>query len=231
MFSFVSAPDTRPSRVSTDPSRRGVLEAGFQLIDAVAGVSEGLCITELARVTDLPKTTAHRLARQLVEVGALERIGDRYVVGDSVLRWGKVRPSAGRLYAAAYLPVRRLGQLSGALTGVIEDSPDGPNVVVHYSRDGVPFTVDPSSTQWHHTAVARLFALGIGKSGMVAYDRGDVMPGLSCVAVSLRLKDHIPAAVAALYFRPDLPPAAASMAIATARTIQRNWALPHSASA
>lgn len=210
--------------MTSESSRHGVLDAGFRLIDTVAAVPEGLGVTELARATGLPKTTTHRLAGQLVEAGALERVGHRYVVGDAVLRWGKSRPAASRLYRAAYLPVRRLGQLSGALAGVVEDGADGPGVVVEYSRDGVPFAIDPASPLWPRTAVARLFAADAGQPQQVAYDRGEVIPGLSCVAVSLQLDGQLPAALAALYFQPDLPPAASSMVVAASRTIRRNWA-------
>ena len=48
---------------------RGVLKTGTRVVDAVAGAQHGIGIAELARHTGLPKSTAHRLAGQLIDAG------------------------------------------------------------------------------------------------------------------------------------------------------------------
>ena len=54
--------------------RRGVLDGAFAVLDALAHADEGLGLTELARASGLAKTSAHRLAAQLVTLGAVQCI-------------------------------------------------------------------------------------------------------------------------------------------------------------
>jgi DNA-binding IclR family transcriptional regulator len=68
---------------------RGVLDGAFAVLDALAHAEEGLGLTALAGVSGLPKTSAHRLAEQLVALGAVERVGHRYYVGPRMLRIGQ----------------------------------------------------------------------------------------------------------------------------------------------
>jgi DNA-binding IclR family transcriptional regulator len=68
---------------------RGVLDGAFTVLDALAHADEGLGLTALARASGLPKTSAHRLAEQLVMLGAVERAGHRYYVGPRMLRIGQ----------------------------------------------------------------------------------------------------------------------------------------------
>lgn len=58
-----------------------VLERGFRLLDAFGPERSEIGLAEMARQAKLPKSTAFRLAAQLVELGALERSGDSYRLG------------------------------------------------------------------------------------------------------------------------------------------------------
>jgi IclR helix-turn-helix domain len=51
---------------------RGVLDGAFAILDALAHADEGLGLTALARASGLAKTSAHRLAEQLVTLGAVQ---------------------------------------------------------------------------------------------------------------------------------------------------------------
>ncbi|WP_169738496.1 IclR family transcriptional regulator [Afifella pfennigii] len=49
----------------------GPIERYLQILEVVAASTRGLTLTEIAGLTGLPKPTAHRLTRSLVEAGAL----------------------------------------------------------------------------------------------------------------------------------------------------------------
>src|ERR1700761_3695898 len=68
---------------------RTVLYGAFSVLDALAHADEGLGLTALARASGLAKSSAHRLAEQLVSLGAVERISHRYYVGSQMMRIGQ----------------------------------------------------------------------------------------------------------------------------------------------
>lgn len=49
-----------------------------------------LGVSELSRRTGLPRTTVHRLANQLLEVGALSRVGTKFRIGPSLFELGNL---------------------------------------------------------------------------------------------------------------------------------------------
>ena len=53
-------------------ARRGVLDGAFAVLDALAHADQGLGLTALARASGLAKTSARRLAEQLVMLGAAD---------------------------------------------------------------------------------------------------------------------------------------------------------------
>jgi DNA-binding IclR family transcriptional regulator len=113
-------PDTgdREQRSSTlvveDAGGRGVLDGAFAVLDAVARSDEGLGLTALARATGLAKTSAHRLAEQLVTLGAVERFDRRYYVGPRMLRIGQRWQPNPLLRRCAQGPVHNLAVQSRA---------------------------------------------------------------------------------------------------------------------
>jgi DNA-binding IclR family transcriptional regulator len=68
---------------------RRVLDGAFSVLDALARADEGLGLTALARASGLAKTSAHRLAEQLVTLGAAQRSNHRYYVGPRMMRIGQ----------------------------------------------------------------------------------------------------------------------------------------------
>jgi DNA-binding IclR family transcriptional regulator len=64
----------------------------FALLGAFDGGHRTLTLAELAARSDLPLTTAHRLARELVALGGLDRRGDRYVIGRRLWDVGLLAP-------------------------------------------------------------------------------------------------------------------------------------------
>lgn len=71
----------------------GPIERYFQILEAVAASNDGLTLTQITTITDLPKPTAHRLTRALVEAGALS-------VDDS---WYKTFRIGTRMWRMLYL--------------------------------------------------------------------------------------------------------------------------------
>lgn len=54
-----------------DDERRGPLERYLSIMEIVAAAHDGLTMTDIASITDLPKPTVHRLTRVLLDSGAL----------------------------------------------------------------------------------------------------------------------------------------------------------------
>lgn len=227
---------------------RGVLEGAFILLDVLAGYEDGAGLSELARAAGLPKATTYRLVQQLVELGAVERHGSRYIVGRLLVRLGAGwRPNL-ELHQAALEPVRALAARSKAA------------VTVSVLRDGNlrAVTSAPGATG------AEAYALPVGRelaartaAGLVlfaaeaggahnrdlpwrggqgpkpnwadrlAVDQQNVLPGVCCVATAVCLPDGRPvAAISALTFSTAVPGGLGDQVRQASWAITRNLAVP-----
>jgi DNA-binding IclR family transcriptional regulator len=97
---------------------RGVLDGAFAVLDALAYADEGLGLTELARASGLAKTSAHRLAEQLVTLGAVQCVEQRYYVGPRMLRIGQRWQPDPLLRRCAQAPVHTLAVQSRAMASL-----------------------------------------------------------------------------------------------------------------
>ncbi|MGH3563905.1 MAG: IclR family transcriptional regulator [Mycobacterium sp.] len=104
-----------PRARASGGSSRGVLDGAFAVLEALAHAHQGLGLTELARASGLAKTSAYRLAEQLVVLGAVQRAGHHYYVGARIGRLGRQWQPDPRLRQAAAAPVRALTVQSGAV--------------------------------------------------------------------------------------------------------------------
>jgi DNA-binding IclR family transcriptional regulator len=95
-------------------SSRGVLDGAFAVLDALALADDGLGLTALACASGLAKTSAYRLAEQLVSLCAVQRMDQRYYVGARIGRIGQRWQPEPRLRRAAQGPVHALALQSGA---------------------------------------------------------------------------------------------------------------------
>jgi DNA-binding IclR family transcriptional regulator len=82
---------------SVESNSRSVLERAFRVLTAFAPRDSRLSLTELSRRTGLPKGSLHRMAAQLVTVGALERVEDRYQLGLRMFEIARMVPVQLRL--------------------------------------------------------------------------------------------------------------------------------------
>lgn len=71
------------------PPGRGVLAGAFAVLDAITHAEDGIGLTALVQASGLAKTSAYRLAEQLVDLGAAERIGHRYYIGSRLAKYGR----------------------------------------------------------------------------------------------------------------------------------------------
>jgi DNA-binding IclR family transcriptional regulator len=97
---------------------RGVLDGAFAVLDALAHADKGLGLTALAQVSGLAKSSAHRLAEQLVALGAVQRFEHRYYVGPRMLRIGQRWQPDPLLRLCAQVPVHTLAVQSRAIASL-----------------------------------------------------------------------------------------------------------------
>jgi IclR family transcriptional regulator, acetate operon repressor len=115
-LAFVAKPGVRLAPVAA--TGRGVLDGAFALLDALAYADEGLGLTALAQASGLAKTSAYRLAEQLVTLGAVQCVEHRYYVGPRMLRIGQRWQPDPLLRRCAQAPVHTLAVRSGAMASL-----------------------------------------------------------------------------------------------------------------
>jgi DNA-binding IclR family transcriptional regulator len=111
-------PEQLSGPISPATVRRGVLDGAFAVLDALAHADEGLGLTALARASGLAKTSVHRLAEQLVMLGAVQCVEHRYYVGPQMLRIGQRWQPDPLLRRFAHAPVHALAAHSHAVASL-----------------------------------------------------------------------------------------------------------------
>lgn len=104
-------PAAAPSRVRDAESGDPVVERAFALLSGFDPSHRVLSLSDLARRSGLPMSSALRLARQLLAQGALERRGRNYVIGLRLWEIAALAPRSHGLREAA-MPV--MGDLAEA---------------------------------------------------------------------------------------------------------------------
>ncbi|MFJ4872980.1 IclR family transcriptional regulator [Streptomyces sp. NPDC088757] len=92
----------RPRRGGRPAEGQPVVDRAFALLGAFDSDHRALSLADLARRGGVPRSSALRLARSLVHVGALERLDDgRFVVGLRLLETASLAPRGHGLRAVA----------------------------------------------------------------------------------------------------------------------------------
>ena len=80
------------------PGTGSALEKAVLVLEALAAQGRSLTASEIATLTGMPKQTAHRVVRQLDELGMVmrEAAGDRYVFGGRMRQLGRASLTAPR---------------------------------------------------------------------------------------------------------------------------------------
>ena len=93
---------------------RGVLERAARMLRAFSADDDHLTAAQLAARTALPRSTAHRLATDLVALRLLDRLPDgSFTIGTGLWELGELAPVSMRLRERALPHVLRLYEASG----------------------------------------------------------------------------------------------------------------------
>ncbi|GIH21157.1 IclR family transcriptional regulator [Rugosimonospora africana] len=225
---------------------RGVLAGAFRVLDALSAVPDGAGLSEVSRRSGLAKATTYRLLEQLVAAGAVQRCGQRYLIGQVIARLAESWRPDPALRQAALAPVRALATLSGCAVAVTVLHGDRLAVVAG-ARGSVgelpraPVDADLAScTAAGQTLLAalpnrdrpdalsapqwrRLRALVRGDSPVVV-DHQDVVPGICCVATPISLGiDAIPASISVIKVGRSVPAGLPDLVHRAAAQVTRNF--------
>lgn len=137
----------------------GPVERAFSLLQAVAAASEPVGVRELGRMTGLPRSTAARLAAQLIDLGMLARSADgKVTTGPAV---ATLQPSGGPVQAG----------LEDRLRPLLLD-------LVDHFGESAALTVDTSAGAHYLAQVAGPSAVQVPDSSGASLPFHVVAPGL-----------------------------------------------------
>lgn len=231
-------------RGSADQRGRGVLEGAFDVLDTVSRVPNGAGLSEVSRNSGLPKATTHRLLEQLVDLGAVQRDGHRYYVGDTIAQIGQSWQPHPKLRRAALTPTRTLAQLSaGAVTvSVLHDN--AIRVVTKAGNVSGPLPqMAPTEEFAARTAAGRILLAAqphrdpprgytrpewkrvrdsLSQHAAVALDHQEVLPGIFCAAAGITLPGGTMASICAIIVNRTPPPILPDLLIRAARETTHN---------
>jgi len=147
-----SPPATAPRDASTGPqpaacTGRGVLEGAFAVMEALADADGGLGLTALADSCVLAKTSAYRLAEQLVALGAVQRVNHRYYIGARIGRIGQRWQPDPVLRQAGQVPVHTLAVQSRATASLRILHEDRLRVICTTAPHGHAYLSNPADCE------------------------------------------------------------------------------------
>ena len=189
---------------------RRVLDGAFSILDALADADEGLGLTALARSSGLAKSSAHRLAEQLVTLGAVERLNHRYFVGARMMRLGQRWQPDPVLRRCAQRPIHALAVQSRAMASLrilhenrlhyicaavphghayMPDHPD-PESIARTATGRVLYAAQPTGTValpdcWTRSEW-RALRDSLADPRVTVIDHGEAVPGICCVSAPVR---------------------------------------------
>jgi IclR family transcriptional regulator, acetate operon repressor len=180
-----------------DSAARGVIETAFGLLASLRALGP-VRVSELQRHSGLPRTTVHRLLRQLEEVGAAERSRERWRLGPTLITFGAGVAAEPRLRAVARRPLMDLANASGARVelcvetaghGVVVDVMPGTRSLAHEQEPGFVYdNNDLAAVGLEASRLAVVRAHERARHGDLrpVLDSGGADPRMSCVSAPLR---------------------------------------------
>jgi DNA-binding IclR family transcriptional regulator len=209
---------------------RGVLDGAFAILEALAHTENGLGLTALAHASGLAKTSAHRLAQQLVDLGAVQRAEGHYYIGPRIARIGQRWQPDPVLRQAAQAPVHTLAVQSRAAASLRILHEDRLRVICTtgpYRHAYVPNPADRESTA--RTATGRVLYATTARSDMAlpgcwtpkqwrqlcesirdvhacVVDQQDAFPGTCCVSAPVWWPDGACAGAVTAVLQAAKPP-------------------------
>jgi IclR family transcriptional regulator, acetate operon repressor len=199
---------------------RAVVDGAFGLLTLLHRFGSAR-VSELQRVSGLPRTTVHRLLRQLEDVGAVERSDSRWRLGPRLIELGADVPAAPRLRSVARRPLMDRAKASGELVALsVELAGQGLVIDVLPGTRRLPLEPTPGSVlEVAPSAALRAHEQARRGDLRPVIDAGGADPRVSCVAAPLRLS---PRDVGAVWLMvPGGAGVPAWMVAATRRTADR----------
>src|SRR5690625_694005 len=99
-------------------SSTSALLRGLQLLELFTTADPELSLREMARRSGIPRSTTHRLARDLLEWGALERGKRGYRLGIRLFELGHLVPDQNRLREMAIPMAHSLSEITKLTTNL-----------------------------------------------------------------------------------------------------------------
>jgi DNA-binding IclR family transcriptional regulator len=145
-------PTTAPADSPTVPpaaacTGRGVLDGAFAVLEALADTEDGLGLTALAGASGLAKTSAYRLAEQLVALGAVQRVDHRYYIGARIGLIGQRWQPDPLLRRTAQAPVHTLAVRSCATASLRILHEDSLRVICTTAPHGHAYLPNPADRE------------------------------------------------------------------------------------
>ncbi|HWL42977.1 MAG TPA: IclR family transcriptional regulator [Ilumatobacter sp.] len=223
--------------VRAEPSRT-VLSRVASLLDVFEGADGGLSVTELGRLTQLPKSTAFRLAEQMVDLGWLERDPAGYRVGVRMLELGGLARRRTRLRNRAMPYLSELAAATGLAVNFAVLDGDEVVIVEQIPMRGcdLPLTGRcrfPAATTSlgkvllafggndQLDGVQRAPELAAVRRRQIAFDADGTYAGISCIGAPVRNSGRAIAAVSVSAPSAALRPN--SVAPVLANTVDSIW--------
>lgn len=209
-----------------DGARAQTLSRGIRILEELAAVTSGLTIAELATALGVHRSIVYRLVRTLEDHRLARRSGNIVELGvgltelarGATRKWedlarGVVRATADDLAMTTYISV----QDDSDCVVLMSEEPLGRQGTVTYrlgyrhsldaGADGKVIQSELSETQWAglSPSVARSSEIGTIQQLGYATSTGEVLPGVSAVAVPIRLHSWNAASLAVVYVESRLP--------------------------
>ncbi len=147
----------------------GPLERYLRVLEIAAGFSGGIGLSGLSAVLELPKTTAHRLAHNLVETGmlAIDEAG-RYRLGERFARLAYAATPDDWIESVSHAFLRELAEETGQACFIAKLTDNKIRSVAMVAPDNlVRAYVLPGRELWPHTAASA--------KAILAYQSGAVL--------------------------------------------------------
>ncbi|MBK3521537.1 IclR family transcriptional regulator [Streptomyces sp. MBT70] len=199
-----------PASSSALPSAAERTHSPVSMIDRVVSIfdvleqADGLTLSQVVRRTGLPRSSAHRILEQLVEVRFLRRDDNDYRLGMRIMELGSVMYHQDRVRAAAVGHLHQLHAWTGlAAQLAVLDEGKVVYLVQVGGRSGIPSrSLVNGRPQAHRTVVGKALMahspaaccevelaphrfraeLADIRERGVAYGHEETMPGVGCVA-------------------------------------------------
>ncbi|MEV4642008.1 helix-turn-helix domain-containing protein [Actinoplanes sp. NPDC049548] len=197
-----------PPESATTASGRGVIDGAFRLLELLPQATGDHQLSELSRLSGIPRASVYRLMSQLHEAGAVQLVDRRYVVGPSMITIARHAEPANGLRSHALPYMYALRERTGANVSLVGPSSAGAVVLeVLPGRDTLPVHIYPGRVVPDLAAAALVLGAAnvperLDPVRRSAVDQEHTVPGLHCFATAIVLPDGNKAALQIAMNRP-----------------------------